>query len=198
MIKLAALVSLTMLTAALGHANAQTFDFNVDKFRSALDQSIRADTTDKSQADWSTIKKCTKKGDTYICSFNDKGFQSSVAEFKKLDLANGQFNQKLTLTIDTIGGKVSRILLNGDRGDPVNILQFAGTTMNVMQVFEPNILEGEGKHLALAKELGIMRGDSAADIGEPVDIIKPYAAIRCVSVPSSITTAEACQWVPRS
>ena len=70
--------------------------------------------------------------------------------------------------------------------------------MNVMQTFDPHITDAEGSSLALAKEMGIMRGDSASDIGEPTVTIKPYAAVKCLVVPSSITTGEACEWVPRS
>lgn len=177
---------------------AQTFDMTFERFRAALDQRIRDDTTDKSRPDFSTTQQCKKVGGIYTCSFNDRGFQSSVAEFKKLDMINGRFTLKLSLTVTTENGKIATIRLNGDRGDPVNLFQFVGTVMNVMQLFDPHVTDAEGALLALAKEMGIMRGDSAPDIGQAVVTIKPYAAVKCLTVPSSISTGQACEWVPRS
>ena len=187
-----------VLTGLCGTAQAETFDWTFDQFRKALDQRIRDDITDKSEANFSRTKDCKKTGNVYTCSFNDKGFQITVAGFKKLDLMSGRFTLKLTLTVETTEGKVSKIRLNGDRNDPVNLLQYVGTVTNVMQLFEPKIVEGEGKSLALAKDLGVMRGDADPSIGSPVDIIKPYAAIRCLNVPTRITSGVACEWVPRS
>lgn len=186
------------LTVGAGQADAQVFDQSFEQFRAALDRKIRDDTTDKSASDWSTTKQCRKAGNVYTCTFNDKGFQSTVAGFKKLDVMNGRFTLKMTLTVETNGGKVSRVRLNGDRGDPVNLLQFSGTATNIMQLFEPGIVDGEGKSLALVKELGLMRGDADPTTGQPVVAIKPYAAITCLVVPSNITTGQACEWVSRS
>ena len=179
-------------------AKAQTFDWTFDQFRKLLDQRIRNDTTDKSESDFSTTRTCTKIAAIYTCSFNDKGFQSTVAGFKKLDIMNGRFSLKLKLTVETIAGRVSKIRLNGDRGDPVNLLQFSGTIINVMQLFEPAIVDGEGKSLALITELGLMRGDTDITSIEPINVIKPYALVRCVVVPTSLTSRQACDWVPCS
>lgn len=195
MVVVGALVGLAM---GAGQAHAQVFDQSFEQFRAALDRKIRDDTTDKSASDWSTTKQCRKAGNVYTCSFNDKGFQSSLAEFKKLNLMNGKFTLKMTLTVETSGGRVSKVRLNGDRGDPVNLLQFSSTATNIMQLFEPGIVDGEGKSLALVKELGLMRGDADPTTGQPVVVIKPYAAIACLMVPSTIATGQACEWVPRS
>ena len=188
----------TLTVSGTGHAHAQVFDLTFDQFRKAFDQKIRDDTLDKTQADWSTTKMCKKVSAIYTCAFSDKGFQSTVTEFKRLDVMNGKFNLKLTLTVETVNGRVSRVRLNGDRSDPVNLLQFASTVANVMQMFEPDIVEGEGKHLALAKELGLMRGDADPTVGQPKVLIKPYAAVKCLVAPSAISVGEACEWVPRS
>lgn len=190
-----ALVGLAM---GAGQAHAQVFDQSFEQFRAALDRKIRDDTTDKSASDWNTTKQCRKAGNVYTCSFNDKGFQSSIAEFKKLNLMNGRFTLKMTLTVETNGGKVSRVRLNGDRGDPVNLSQFSGAATNIMQLFEPGIVDEDAKLLALDRELGLMRGDADPTTGQPMVVIKPYAAITCLMVPSSITTGQACEWAPRS
>lgn len=186
------------LAVGAGQADAQVFGQSFEQFHAALDRRIRDDTLDKNASDWSTTKQCRKTGNVYTCSFNDKGFQSTVAGFKKMDIMNGRFTLKMTLTVQTEGGKVSKVRLNGDRGDPVNLLQFSSTVANIMQLFEPDIVDGEGKSLALVKELGLMRGDADPTTGQPAVVIKPYAAITCLVVPSSITTGQACEWVPRS
>lgn len=190
--------ALVVLAMGSGQAHAQVFDQSFEQFRAALDRKIRGDTTDKSVSDGNTTKQCRKVGNVYTCSFNDKGFQRSIAEFKKLDLMNGRFTLKMTLTVETNGGKVSSIRLNGDRSDPVNLLQFFGTATNIMQVFEPGIVDEDAKLLALDRELGLTRGDADPTTGQPMVVIKPYAAITCLVVPSSITTGQVCEWVPRS
>ena len=177
---------------------ADLFSMSFEEFRATLDHQIRDDTPDKSEANFSTTKQCKKAGNTYTCSFNDKGFQSTVANFKRMDLMNGRFALKMSLTVETLNGKVSKIRLNGDRDDPVNLLQYVGTVTNIMQMFDPEIVEGDGKSIALAKELGLTRGDSDPTIGEPVEVIKPYAAIRCLNVPVQLTSGVACMWMPRS
>lgn len=174
------------------------FDMNFEQFRQALDAKIRQDTSDKTKPDWSTVNRCSKKADIYTCTFHDAGFQSSVAEFKKMDLLNGRFSLQLKLVVKIERGSVSKVQLTGNRADPLNLMQFIGTTMNIMQLFEPNIVEGEGKTSALANQLGLIRGDAAPSIGEPVTVIKPYAAITCIAAPSSLTTGVGCEWVPRS
>ncbi len=187
-----------LVIGGTGQVHAQVFDMTFDQFRRAFDQKIKDDTPDKARADWSTTKTCNKVGGIYTCIFNDKGFQSTVTEFKKLDVMNGKFTLKLMLTVETSNGKVLKVRLNGDRSDPVNLLQFAGTATNVMQIFEPGIVEGGGKSLALASELGVMRGDADPTAGLPKVVIKPYAAVTCLMMPSAVSTGEACEWVPRS
>jgi hypothetical protein len=192
-----AVMGLLVLSTA-ARSETPTFSFTPDEFHKALDSRIREDTTDKTRPDWSTVKACRKTGSNYVCTFNDAGFQSMVAEFKKMDLANGRFNLKLRLTMETANGKVSRIILEGDRGDPMNLMQWAGTVVNAMQTFDPDTGKGDGQMLAISKELGLMRGDVADDIGEPTTTIKPYAVIGCLSAPSQVSTRVTCQFIPRS
>jgi hypothetical protein len=135
---------------------------------------------------------------SYTCNFHDAGFQSTVANFKKLDILNGRFLLKLKLVVDTADGKVSRMTLSGDRGDPVNLVQFIGTVLNIMQTFDPKVGEQEGESKKIADELGLMRGDDSDDIGKPRTAIEPYAEIDCLSQDSHVTTRVDCQFIPRS
>jgi hypothetical protein len=160
------------------NAPASTFHFTFEAFRKALDYKIRDDTLDKSDPDFSTTNVCRKPADRYACNFHDSGFQSTVANFKKMDILNGRFTLKLSLAVDTADGEVSSIVLSGDRGDPVNLFQFIGTVENIMQTFDPKIGQEEGQSKKLVDDLGLMRGDSAADIGKPRTIIEPYASVR--------------------
>lgn len=194
----AGVVVMSLVTSLRARAETPTFNFTPDQFRKALDDRIREDTTDKTRPDWSTVKTCHKSRTGYACAFNDAGFQSTITEFKKMDLANGRFSLKLSLTMEAAEGKVSRITLDGDRGDPVNLMQWAGTVVNIMQTFDPNTGKGDGQMGAVAKELGLMRGDAADDIGQPTTTIKPYAVIGCLSVPSQVSTHVRCEFIPRS
>jgi len=90
------------------------------------------------------------------------------------------------------------IRLNGDRADPVNSLQFISTVIELTQIFEPSIVDTDGKMKQFTSDLGLMRGGNTASIGEPAVVIKPYAALKCLIAPSDISTGEACEWVPRS
>jgi hypothetical protein len=183
---------------SINNTATPTFDMTFDVFHADLDDKIREDTIDKSRPDFSTINVYKKTVDRYTCNFHDTGFQSTIASFKKLDLLNGQFTLKLGLTVDTAGGKVSRITLSGDRRDPANMLQFIGTVQNVMQIFDPKAGQEEGQTKKILDDLGLMRGDSADDIGKPRIAIEPYAEIDCLIQSSHVTTHVECQFLPRS
>ena len=177
---------------------ALTFPMTFDAFRKALDDKIREDILDKSRPDFSTTNVCRNANGSYTCNFHDAGFQSTVTNFKKLDLMNGRFTLKLKLDVETVGGKVSLITLSGDRGDPVNLLQFIGTVENVMQTFDPKAGQPEGESKKIADDLGLMRGDNADDIGKLRTAIEPYAEIDCLYQNSNVTTHVECRFVPRS
>jgi hypothetical protein len=179
-------------------SSTSIFSMTFDVFRKALDDKIREDTNDKSRPDFSTTNICVKVKNSYTCNFHDAGFQSTVANFKKLDLMNGRFKLKLRLDVDMVGGKISLITLSGDRGDPVNLFQFIGTVENVMQIFDPAVGKGEGESKKIADDLGLMRGDSADDIGKPRVAIEPYAEIDCLYQDSNATTHVECRFLPRS
>ncbi len=179
-------------------AAALTFPMTFDAFRKTLDGKIRDDTIDKSRPDFSTTNVCRNANEHYTCDFHDAGFQSTVTNFKKLDLINGRFTLKLKLDVETVGGKVSLIILSGDRGDPVNLLQFVGTVENVMQTFDSTVGQQSGEEKKIVDELGLMRGDNADDIGKPRTAIKRYAEIDCLYQNSKLTTHVECRFVPRS
>lgn len=186
------------VNSAIAQNTAPEFNFTVDEFRKNLNDKIQEDTSDKANVKDSIIKSCIKKDTSYDCKFNDAGFQYSIKEFKRLDLANGHFDFKLHLKLETQDGKISRISVVGDRGDIVNLTQWAGTVINVMQTFDPDIGKEQGQIHDINKSLGLVRGDSADDIGKVVTDIKPYAQIDCLSVPSSVSTKVDCQFLPRS
>ena len=183
---------------AVAQNTVPKFNFTVDEFRKSLNDKIQEDTPDKSHVKDSIIKSCVRKDNSYDCKFNDAGFQYSIKEFKRLDLANGHFDFKLHLKIETQDGKVSHISVIGDRGDIVNLTQWAGTVINVMQTFDPDTGKEQEQIHDINKNLGLVRGDSAESIGEVVIDIKPYAQINCLSVPSSVSTKVDCQFLPRS
>lgn len=116
---------------------------------------------------------------------------------KKLDLVNGHFTLRLKLEIDTNDGKVARVTLIGDRGDPVNLFQFIGTVGDMIHAFNPNAQDKDAD-VKLLSNLGLMRGDDADDIGHVRTPIQPYAEIDCLYQPSGVSTETRCTFIPRS
>ncbi len=179
-------------------SSAPTFTMTFNEFRKSLDAKIREDTPDKSGTDFSTTNHCRKVVDGYICDFHDSGFQSTVVNFKKLDVMNGSYSLKLTMVVDTSGDKVTSVTLNGDKSDIVNLMQFNSIVEEIMKTFDPAEGQQAGGPLKIADELGIMRGNDAPDIGDARSLIRPYAEITCISRDSHVSTEVECQFVPRS
>ena len=183
--------------AAVADAKTPTFDFTAQQFQDRLNAAIIEDTTSEPK-DSAIIQSCRPgKKNEVVCSFRDRGFQYTVAGMKKLDLLNGNFEQKLKLTITSDAGKVTAVRLNGDRGDMPNVFAFFGTTMDVFKTFDKDVVAKDGDVTKLGDELGLMRGDSSADAGEARVVLKPYAAVKCVMLPSNISTGHVCIWSPR-
>jgi len=190
---LAALVALTRPAAA--DESAPAFPFTADEFQRKLNAAIVADSTDKDHAD--TLRQCRKRPGEVECSFKDMAFQKTIAGFKRLDLASGRFTLNMSLKLSTNrDGRVTRILLIGDRSDFANLMETLSVVANIAQTFDPDAVSGSVK--TFADELGIIRGDDAKDIGKPRTVIKPYAVIGCLSMPSDETTRIGCTFTPRS
>jgi hypothetical protein len=186
---------LSMLPAS-GRADEPTFDLSLDQLRAKLDAAIRDDTGDKSKPDFSTIRSCRVGKTQAVCSFHDAGYQSSIAEFKRLNLVNGHFDLKMRLVVGLSNGKVSSVELDGDRGDPANLFEFNGSVIDLMRVWDPDA--GRADPMKVADTLGTMRGNDAQDIGKKRTDIEDYAEIDCLTVPSDESTKVACLFTPRS
>lgn len=116
---------------------------------------------------------------------------------KKMDLVNGHFTLRLKLQVDIDDGKVARVTLVGDRGDPRNLFQFIGTVGDVIHAFNPNAQDKDAD-VKLLSDLGLMRGDDADDIGRVRISIQRYAEIDCLYQPSRVSTETRCTLIPRS
>jgi hypothetical protein len=173
------IVSLIATIIFATNVYAQTFDFTsaqlLDKFNKQL-QSDKGDVTNG----------CKKKGTDTICLFSDLNFKNSVREFKKLNLANGKFNLNERLLISEEKGKVSMFLLEGDRGDPMNLFHFAGQLGSLLKTINPSMSDDNIAKEALS--LGVMRGDDDPTTGDPKIDILDFAEIRCNNQKSHIST----------
>ena len=174
------------------------WNMSVTQFRQALDKAIKADVKNGTDASTRNCKQDRKDRSVTVCSFADGTFQKSVEEFKKLDLVDGKFTQKVVIRIKTTNDKVSEVYLSGDRADPMNMFTFIGVALNVFQVFDPKIVETDEGLRKVREDLGLMRGDNAEDIGKPKTIIEPWGIILCLTMPSKISTEVACLVRPRS
>jgi hypothetical protein len=185
------LITLAILIFSAGSpqlASGQTFQFSAKELVERLDKQLVADNGD-------TTKQCRKSSQDTICSFNDVGFQKSVVRLKKLNLANGTFFLKESIIIREDGGKVSTILLTGDRGDPPNLFHFSGLLGSLIKTLGPSLSTDDIVKEALA--LGIMRGDDDPTIGQPKHDIQDFAEIVCNSHNSRESTKVGCAFFPR-
>jgi hypothetical protein len=182
------LIAVTMIVAFSSWAHAETFGFTASEFQSRLDKALLADGGD-------TTKSCKKSQTDFTCQFNDVNFQKSVSAFKGLNLANGHFSLKEKMTISTENGKVSTIIIGGDRGDPINTFHTIGQIGGVFKALNPKISDDNVQRLF--KELGLLRGDSDETIGSVKEAIEDFAEIRCNNQRSDKSTAFGCAFLPR-
>jgi len=173
-----------------------SFDMTLQAFEAVLNSKIREDTSDKNNAEASTVSSCRQAKSRVTCSFHDKGFRDSLAEFERLGMMSGKFALKMKLDVDIVDGKVVGVIIRGDRGDPVNLFQFVATVENIAQIWDPQIGKTDDPK-EFPNELGLMRGDSDDDINSYRTVTKPYAIISCIARDSHVSTAVDCQFIPR-
>jgi hypothetical protein len=183
---------LVLLVIAVGSsqaAAAQTFDFTHTQFIDKFNAQLRRDGGD-------TTKTCKNIGRDTTCIFNDSRFQQSVAEFKKLNLANGGFTLKEKLIISETNGKVSLIIIEGDRAEPINLFHFVGQLGSSLSTLNPSLIaDGMTKEIL---SLGVMRGDDDPNIGQSKMDILDSVEVKCNNQRSGVTTKIGCALVPRS
>jgi hypothetical protein len=181
-------IALAALVIPALAARAQTFDFTAQQLRERFNEAAVKDNAD-------TIKVCRSSANAVLCIMDDARFQEQVKLFKKLDLANGNFelNEKLMMTIDK--GKVQTMTLAGDRETPMGLFHLIATLGNLFVALKPGMNNGEVK--VLTDKLGLMRGDDDPTIGQKRMEITPFAEISCNNNHSSKTLAIGCVFIPR-
>jgi hypothetical protein len=184
-----ALVALVIAVGSSHAAAAQTFDFTHAQFIDKLNAQLRQDGGD-------TTKTCKNNGRDTTCIFNDAHFQQSVVEFKKLNLANGGFTLKEKLIVSETNGKVSLIIIEGDRAEPINLFHFVGQLGSSLSTLNPSLSTDDMTKEMLS--LGVMRGDDDTSIGHPKMDILDSVQVTCNNQKSSVTTKIGCALVPRS
>jgi hypothetical protein len=92
--------------------------------------------------------------------------------------------------------KASMFLLEGDRGDPMNLFHFAGQLGSLLKTLNPSMSDNDIAKEALS--LGVMRGDDDPSTGDPKIDILNFAEIRCNNQKSHVSTKIWCGFFPRS
>lgn len=167
-----------------------TFGFDAPTFRRMYDGHLRNDGD-------SGITDCGDSAGLCICKFDDASFKKSVDAFKKLDLANGQFRSKLRLVIASQNGRVSKIVVSGDRADPMNLFGYIGKVGSLLKTLEPEMSD-QAQQSLLTSDLGLMRGDDDPTIGSEKLVIRNGYVARCRQSALSESTATICAFEPRS
>ncbi|TXN01871.1 hypothetical protein FV242_17050 [Methylobacterium sp. WL64] len=167
-----------------------TFGFDAPSFRRMYDMRLR----DDGDGD---IEECAEQNMNYVCRFDDAPFRKSVEAFRKLDLVRGSFSSKLSLSVVSQAGRASRIVLTGDRADPMNLFGFVGKVASLIKTLEPGIAEAAVQDL-LSAGLGLTRGDDDPTIGAERTVVRVRDVARCKSAPSTEDTAMTCKFEPRA
>jgi hypothetical protein len=113
-----------------------------------------------------------------------------------LNLANGGFTLKEKLFISETNGKVSLIIMEGDRAEPINLFHFVGQLGSSLSTLNHSLTAGEMTKEILS--LGVMRGDDDPSIGQSKMDILDSVEVKCNNQKSSVTTKIGCVLVPRS
>ncbi|KHK54172.1 hypothetical protein PI87_16835 [Ralstonia sp. A12] len=165
-------------------------DLSPDTFRAQYDELTKADGGD-------TIKRMSKTKDGIAVTLNDTRFQHGIAELKKLNLANGKFQSKLSLVLSTnSSGNVTKIAIMGDRSDPINLMRFIGAVGVVNTMLNRD--QDEKANTDFLATLSLMRGDDDPTIGKLVSSFNRGGAFQCLSMPSDQTTVVGCAVEARS
>ncbi|MGG6429401.1 hypothetical protein ACQ5TV_05395 [Acetobacter ghanensis] len=174
------------------------FDGNFTEMRRAYDQALQDDAPKDGAPIKAGIASCSQKKKEYFCQFKDEAFQSTVLAFKKLDILNGKFvyNSNVNFKLSS-SGKVSEVIINGDRSDPANLLSFGGNVLDFISIWDGSVKQPDGLK-KYTDTLGLMRGDNSPDIGQDRIDIEPFAEISCIAWPSSVSMKVSCRFVPRS
>lgn len=167
-----------------------TFAFSASEFRVRYDRQLAADRD-------GGIRSCEVVGNLHRCRFDEGSFRKSVDAFKTLDLANGDFVLKASVSIGTVGDRVARIVVRGDRSDPMNLFAAIGKIGSLVKTLQPGVSEDEVA-LLLTGPMGLMGGDDDPAIGEERMEIRPTFVITCRQALSRISTGITCRFEPRS
>lgn len=176
--------------ARVAAAPIATFGFDAPTFRQMYDARLRNDGDDG-------IADCTDSAGLFKCKFDEASFKKSVDAFKKFGLANGDFSSKLRLVMASQGGRVSKIVVAGDRADPMNLSGYVGKVGSLLKTLEPEMSD-QAQQSLLTSDLGLMRGDNDLTVGAEKLVVRKSYIGRCRQSPSSESTAMICTFGPRS
>lgn len=177
-------------TALPSIATEAAFPFETAQFQTLFNQRADAGGIDR-------IIALKPSGNDVVASLSDNQFQAGIAELKKMDVANGRFvfHLKIILTVNR-EKKVTQIIVEGSRSDPVNMLRTVGAVGAIYELLNPGAPQkSEDEFLA---GLGLLRGDTDPTIGQPVSNFSKGGAFTCNSQSSDVSDAFGCVVVPRS
>lgn len=187
-IVLIALSAASLVNDAL--AETPAFSFTPQDFQKKFNAIVDEDGGDK-------IVSLKKGKGSCRALLSDESFQKSVAEFKKLDLANGRFTMKTRIELKmNQEGKVTEVVMSGDRADPINLLSsFVGAVGSAIKVVDPSLSRDQVTKLAM--DLGLFRGDDDPTTGTVITQFTKGGAYACLTQQSSVSTVVLCTITPR-
>lgn len=186
-----ALLLTTVSSAVMAGEPDPTFNFTVPQFRTLFNEQAVKDEMDVIRAAITTPSEVEFK-------FEDSKFQRGVKLLKDMDVMNGKVTYLATMvvTVDKKSGFIKTIIVGGVRDDPINLFRTISLVGVIYEILNPSASE-KAKTDFMA-QLGLLRGDDDATIGQPMSSFSKGGAFSCNNQNSEVSPAFGCLIAPRS
>ena len=137
------------------------------------------------------VKSCwQRKADQFLCSFVDAQFRTTLDDNTDITGSIDASIAPTSMIIITVGDHIDTIDLMGDRGRPADLINFTAHFESLLHVLGPTKSDYQVEMDTL--NLGLVRGDKDADIGQEREVSESFAKIQCLNRPWNVSVGIGC------
>jgi hypothetical protein len=125
----------------------------------------------------------------FICTFADDGFRATLTPDDVTGSIGGS-QSPTSMIVSLNDNRVDAIYLGGDRARPADLINFTAHLESLLHALGPDETDVRIEQDTL--DLGLMRGDHDASIGEEKDVSEQFATIKCVNRPFAVSVGIDC------
>lgn len=178
------LLPIFFASAVFGATQAQSASLTERRLIDLFDTRLARDGLDP-------IRDCRgKDGETYACTFDDTEYLTTIRPRNDVTGSIDASRSPTSMTIVLAGNTIDSIGLIGDRSSPADLLNFTAHLESLLHTIGPEKSDYDIEQATL--DLGVMRGDSDADIGKARVVTENFATIRCLNQPLAVSAGIAC------